>query len=283
VFLGQILVDHLGSVPRRSAMSRRPRFDFPGTTHHVCIRGVEKRPLFLCDDDHLDLLRRFSRWLVELDGICLAWSLDHNHAHFVIVRGKGSLASLMANATSAFALQFNRRYGRVGHLLQGRYESRLIEGDEDLRWMIVYALGNAVRHGVVTPSGLEDDRWSGYAGVMGKRPPFEFESCALTLRAFDDRPELARMSLRGMIESAHANQWRRRDPRLDALLETVCAASGIPAGEICGRSRSATRARDELAARAISELGLARADVANFLGLGRASVHRSLDRHGRRA
>jgi hypothetical protein len=48
-----------------------------------------------------------------------------------------------------YAQGFNRRYGRVGHLFQARYESRLIENETYRRVAIAYVLDNPRRAGAV--------------------------------------------------------------------------------------------------------------------------------------
>jgi REP element-mobilizing transposase RayT len=256
-------------------MPRRPRFDFPNTIHHISIRGVEKRSIFLDDADHADLLQRLGRWSAELKARCLAWSLIFNHAHFVIQRGEGSLADLMARLTSGFALRFNRRYGRVGHLLQGRYHSRLISDDADLRWTLAYTLGNPVRHGMDVRA-LREYRWSAYAGAMGLRPARAFEAHERALLAFAENESDARVALQEAIESAAASHWRPRDARFDALVNAVCTRRGVPQDALGRKSAAATRARIEVISRAVRELEIPWVRVAALLGIGRTSVQRSL-------
>ncbi len=260
-------------------MPRRPRFDFPGTIHHISIRGVEKRAIFLDDDDHADLLCRFERWLVELGAECFAWSLIFNHVHLVIRRSDHSLAELMARFSSAFAQNFNRRYGRVGHLFQGRYKSRLIEHDDDLRWMLAYTLGNPVRHGITSVAALGRYRWCGYASAMGMSPVRAFESCKQALLAFDEDESRARNALREMIESAAENQWVRADARFEAVVDGACERFSLPRSQLHTGSRAAGRARAEVVARSVEELAMPWTEVAMRLGVSRAAVHRAIGRN----
>jgi REP element-mobilizing transposase RayT len=100
--------------------------------HHVIVRGVEKRTIFLDDSDCEDFLRRLDRLVGELGFECYAWSLIPNHAHLVLRRGRKPLALLMARLETGYARRFNRRYARVGHLFQDRYRSRLVEDESAL-------------------------------------------------------------------------------------------------------------------------------------------------------
>ncbi len=61
-------------------MPRGARLDAPGVLHHVMGRGIEKRKIFLDDQDRSDFLSR----LADLGGEeCMevfAWALLPNHA-----------------------------------------------------------------------------------------------------------------------------------------------------------------------------------------------------------
>jgi hypothetical protein len=56
-------------------MPRRERLDIPGLLQHVIVRGIEKRKIFLDDEDLEFFVKRFSKLLVETETDCLAWAL----------------------------------------------------------------------------------------------------------------------------------------------------------------------------------------------------------------
>jgi len=62
-----------------SFIPRSARLDAPGVLHHVMGRGIEKRPIFLTDEDRNGFLSRLG--LLAEEG-CLkvyAWALIPNH------------------------------------------------------------------------------------------------------------------------------------------------------------------------------------------------------------
>jgi len=102
-------------------MARPLRIHAPGMLHHVMSRGNDKREMFVDDVDYaryLHLLERSARrFSVIVNGYCLM----PNHVHLLMRPTVHPLARLMQHVNSAYCGWFNRRHGRVGHVLQGRY------------------------------------------------------------------------------------------------------------------------------------------------------------------
>jgi putative transposase len=70
------------------------------------------------------------------------------------------LAKIMQGLTQTYTKLFNKKYGKVGHLWQGRFKSMIIQKDNYLLNCISYVEANPVRAGIVNvPS---DYRWSSY-------------------------------------------------------------------------------------------------------------------------
>jgi len=91
---------------------RGPRLDAPGVAHHVMIRGIEKRRIFLSDDDRSDFVERLGRLLPEEMWRCFAWALMPNHVHLVLQGTTGRLSRLMARLNTGYAKGFNQRHRR---------------------------------------------------------------------------------------------------------------------------------------------------------------------------
>ena len=77
---------------------------------------------------------------------CYAWALMRNHAHLLLRTGKLPVASFMQRLLTGYAVSFNRRHRRHGHLFQNRYKSILCEEDRYLRQLVIYIHLNPPRH-----------------------------------------------------------------------------------------------------------------------------------------
>jgi len=73
-----------------------------------------------------------------------------NHIHLVAKPQKPrDLAKFMHDTLRAYTAYFNERYGKVGHLWQGRYKSKVIVEEGYLRDCIRYLELNPVRSQIV--------------------------------------------------------------------------------------------------------------------------------------
>jgi REP element-mobilizing transposase RayT len=269
-------------------MARRPRDDAPGVAHHLMLRGIERRTIFLDDADREDFLRRLSQLIGELGFLCFAWVLMPNHVHLVVRSGEARISRLMARLGTGYARRFNERYDRVGHLFQNRFRSRRVVDDIDLMGLVLYVSRNPLEAGLVADrAAAERFAWSSLAALMGHRAARPFEAVAETLGLFDADPERARRALRrrlGAVASADDAPPRLVSRRAEAdraplggfdeLLHAVSAAHALEPGDLCSRRRTPriAAARAELAWRAASDLGLSGSEIARRLGLTSAAV-----------
>ena len=112
-------------------MPRRPRIDFAGF-HHIINRGVARTDIYLCDidkDKFLEILCKACKtYRVNLQDYCL---MD-NHYHLLVELTSENLSLFMRQINSNYAIYFNKKYKRSGHLWQGRYKSYYIIGEDYL-------------------------------------------------------------------------------------------------------------------------------------------------------
>ena len=100
-------------------MPRQARLDAPGVLHHIMIRGIERRKIFINDRDRKDFLERLSKLLPQSETACYAWVFIPNHGHFLFRTGLAPLVSIMRRLLTGYAVSFNRRHRRHGHSSKG--------------------------------------------------------------------------------------------------------------------------------------------------------------------
>jgi len=151
-------------------MPRQPRLDAPGLLQHVMARGIERREIFKDDKDRTFFLERLGTILEEAQTQCYAWALIPNHFHLLLRTGSTPLSKVMGRLMTGYAVTFNKRHRRSGHLFQNRYKSVVCEEDPYLLELIRYIHLNPLRAGLLKDlTGLDRYPWSGHAAILGRR------------------------------------------------------------------------------------------------------------------
>jgi len=194
---------------------RQPRLDAPGLLQHVMARGIEGREIFKDDQDRTSFLDRLAAILDETQTQCYAWALIPNHFHLLLRTGPTPLSKVMRRLMTGYAVTFNKRHKRTGHLFQNRYKSIVCEEDPYLLELIRYIHLNPVRARLVKDlKELDKYPWCGHSAILGKRKnPLIPE--AITKRAFSTAKRIVFSQFRPGIEKAKANPKNPVDPVKD--------------------------------------------------------------------
>ncbi len=153
--------------------------------YHIYNRGVEKRVIFLDEQDYVVFLRILKDCLspppepdiikikvlprinlfekVEL----LCFVLMPNHFHlFVHQKIDHGIESFMRSIVTRYVFYFNRKYDRQGHLFQGRYKAVLVEDEPYFLHITRYIHRNPDE---LVEGKLEDYPYSSYPYYLGKK------------------------------------------------------------------------------------------------------------------
>jgi len=151
-------------------MPRQARLDSPGTLHHVIIRGINKRRIVDDEQDRSDFVRRLGSLAVETETAIYAWALISNHAHLLVCSGRLGLAKFMRRLLTGYAVSYNLRHRRYGHLFQNRYKSMVCDGDSYFMELVRYIHLNPLRVGLVKDvRELERYAYCGHGTIVGKQ------------------------------------------------------------------------------------------------------------------
>ncbi len=213
--------------------------------YHITIRGVEGRSVFVDENDKWrgvfslyefntvesvtirekrkereKLKRQITTEMIERLQIdkrdklveILAFVFMPNHIHLLLRQLKPEGVSIfMQKFDSGYTVYFNNKYHRVGHLFQGRFKARHIDGDEYLKTVFTYINANPIsivepgwkEKGVankkITIDFLENYRWSSYLDYIGKKNFPSVSSRDYLTKVFGS-PETIREFVNGWIQ-----------------------------------------------------------------------------------
>jgi putative transposase len=172
-------------------MARPLRVHIPGVLYHVMSRGNARQKIFLDADDYVRFLARLTVTAARFDVRCRAYCLMVTHFHLLLEPNRFPLSRMMQQLNSSYSQWFNRRHDRIGHVLQGRFKSPMIDGADYFRRVLRYIALNPVRAGLVGQPA--DWPWSSYRATAGLETPPSCLGLDRVWRSFDaDMPTARR-------------------------------------------------------------------------------------------
>jgi len=143
--------------------------DAPGTLHHIIARAINGVPLFRDRKDRENFLARLPLLLKITGAKILAWTLMDSHFHLLVLSGHQKISKMMRCLLTGYALYYNRKYRRQGHLFQDRFKSIVCERESYLLELVRYIHLNPWRAGKVKRiSELDSYPWCGHGTLIGK-------------------------------------------------------------------------------------------------------------------
>ena len=191
-------------------MARPLRVQREGAIWHITSRGVEKRPIYLDDNDCATFLEFLGETVVEARWRLHAYVLMTNHYHLLLETPERTLSEGMKTLNERWAERFNWRHSRVGHLFQGRFDGKLVDDEKHLFELFRYVVLNPVRGGMVEHA--EEYAWSSYRATAGlaQQPPWlEIDS---TLSRFHEDQRSARVLYRQFVAAGRGVRPRPWEP-----------------------------------------------------------------------
>ena len=189
-------------------MPRGPRLDAPGTLHHVIVRGIEKGLIVRDDRDRQAFVARLGDVAALTTTSVYAWALLPNHVHILVRSSAVGLPTFMRRLLTGYAITFNRRHERHGHLFENRYKSIVCDEDAYFQELVRYIHLNPLRAGLcVDLTELARYPWCGHSVIAGKvRYPWQDRQYVLSW--FGQREHDALAAYRRFVQDGIA-QGRR--------------------------------------------------------------------------
>ena len=211
-------------------MPRHVRVEFPGAIYHITIRGNGRQSIFGDDHDRERFLRRLAE-SVEAYGIRLyLFSLMSNHAHFVCETPSVNLSRFMQSLETGYTVYYNLRHRTSGHLFQGRYKAKLVEGDEYLLKLSRYVHLNPVCIGKLKKAPMKERisclrryPWSSYRSYIGWTRKLGYVTHGPVLAETGAKKRSQQREYRRYVEDGLA---RTDDDFLEVLKESPSAIGG---------------------------------------------------------
>jgi putative transposase len=155
------------------SMPRPPRLEYEGAVYHLTSRGNGRQTIFQEDADRQHFLAQLQDNLETFDVVLHAFVLMTNHYHLLIRTCRANLSRFAQRLNTSYALYYRYKHNHPGHLFQGRYTAKLVDGDSYLLRLTRYIHLNPVKTAAAEHLTLKQRiallssyRWSSYPGYV---------------------------------------------------------------------------------------------------------------------
>lgn len=135
----------------------------------------EQTQLFRDDADRERFLERLCERVEQFNIRLYQFVCMTNHFHLVFETPEANCSKFMQSLTTAYTVYYNLRHNRHGHVFDGRYRAKLVEGDDYLLALSRYVHLNPVHVAGMKRKPIEERikalrayPWSSYPSYIGK-------------------------------------------------------------------------------------------------------------------
>lgn len=246
--------------------------------YHVVARGTGKQIIFEDENDKHFLHALLNKHLHMYSVVIYAWCFMDNHIH-ILLRGEiESVSKSLKLAFELYAMTFNKKYKRSGHLFQEAFKSEPIDNDSHFLSALRYIHQNPIKANLSRTCCFSWSSFNEYCG-SGKLPSLCDKHFAIEL--FGGLEEFLRfhktVSPNGVCidiqEPYERNKTRgMRDEEALSLAKSIIGASGIET------IKSWPRAERNAGIVSLCNAGLTYRQLERLTGISRGIIYRTIER-----
>ncbi len=253
-------------------MPRQARTQSQTEYYHVMMRGNNRENIFVADEQKRFFLESLKKQeedqLIDIAVYCI---MD-NHAHIIIKANLSDLAKAIKSINIRFAMNFNGKRDRIGHVFQDRYKSEAIDNDRYLLQVTRYIHNNPVKAKMV--KSPEDYYWSSYNEYIGENSTIKTQQKEFILGCFNN--DMAQF----IAFHKQKDNQEYMEVKEDILENRIEQAQEIISEYFLGKGlindKQFNKNADyieELVKRLLKESKLPHRQIANLLGVSNSIVH----------
>jgi REP element-mobilizing transposase RayT len=249
-------------------MVRQARERCESGVYHVILRGINRLDIFFDEEDFQYFLNTISKKKSEKQFELYCYCMLSNHVHMLIREKNDKISRIMSRIGTSYAWWYNRKYGRSGHVFQGRYGSECVKDNIYLLTVVRYIHNNPVKAGMV--STAEDYRWSSLHAYYGAIDcPAGLTETEFILGMIHENRKEAIKGFRGFMNQENEDKClddqiklRKTDGEVKAEIEAMM--NGAPIGKLAGLEKAK---RQEILKKIKRSEGVTQRQIARVTGI----------------
>jgi len=247
-------------------MPRKPRIEIAGY-YHVINRGVAQSVIFNEAEDYKYFESLMCFYAKSYGIVVHNYCLMSNHYHLLIEIQHENLSKFMRQLNMNYAIYFNKKYKRTGHLWQGRYKSWYVTDEAYLYTLMCYIEQNPLKAGMVKE--LEHYPYSSFHYFLDGKTLPECLKDSWVVQNFQNNVEAIKVFLSSSIDTTQLQEMKKASTLLEAAnIDKKADMDRLK--KILAKAKN-TKERNALILQAYKE-GYSQHKIAEALGLSQPPV-----------
>ncbi|MBZ9606921.1 transposase [Clostridium estertheticum] len=203
-------------------MPRKAREKTDDSIFHIMCKSISEINLFKDDEDknkYLSLVKKYKYlYNFKIYGYCL---MD-NHSHLMIDANGTDISKVMHGINFSYAMYFNKKYKREGHLFKDRFKSKIVNNERYLKTLSLYIHNN--------PTDIDEYKncpekyaFSSLAIFLGKRhDSFKLVDYGFIMSSFGNSLKSARKNYYNLVFLCNGEKLKHEIEFKDEKSEYKC-------------------------------------------------------------
>lgn len=166
-------------------MPRVRREKCSNSIYHVIVRGNNREDLFRDYMDREVYLKRVKHYKEKFQMEIYAYCMMTNHVHLVVYDNGQDISKFMQGLNLSYAIYFNKKYDRCGHVFQGRFTSVMVKSDDYFIHVSKYVHLNPVKAHIVADAA--EYNWSSFKCYMENQDKRKIVNTERILKYFSEK------------------------------------------------------------------------------------------------
>ena len=194
-------------------MPRKPLIEIAGF-YHIINREVEQRVIFKEAVDYEKFEELMCFYAKSFDIVLHNYCLMNNHYHLLIEIKEENLSKFMRGLNMNYAIYFNKKYRRSGHLWQGRFKSWFVTDEAYLYTLMCYIEQNPIKANIV--KDIKEYPYSSYHYFLNYSDIPECLQDAWIVQNYRDDTEAIEVFLTNPVDTSQLQELKRASSLVEA-------------------------------------------------------------------
>lgn len=133
--------------------------------YHIILRGINSQEIFFDNMDREKFIKEIKITKEKYKYKIYAYVLMTNHVHMLIQDENDLVSKIIQSLATRYALYFNKKYERIGHVFYNRFHSKRVENERYLLNVHKYIHKNPEKDGICR---MDRYKWSSYQEYIKK-------------------------------------------------------------------------------------------------------------------